>query len=111
MAKIEKGLKGTIIEVQPVKSVGENNLQICTIILRVIQSDGYEEQESEYWKIDIKGPEKIARFKALAPDMEGQKGIAACWINSNHVVRSGQPDLYIVNVVLHEFKLHENGKR
>jgi hypothetical protein len=110
MAKIEKGLKGTIIDVQPVKEVGANSLQICSIIFKVIQSDSYNEREPEYWKIDIKGKEKIDRFKAIAPNMEGQKGIAECWINSNHVVKPGQDDLYIVNVVLHEFKPQENAR-
>jgi hypothetical protein len=111
MAKIENGLRGTIVEVSQVEKIGEKQTDKMHFIFKVLQNSTFEERDPEYWKIDIIGTDKIKRFLALAPGMEEQKGTAEVWINSNHVVRSGITDLYIVNVVLHEFKIYENVRK
>lgn len=114
MAKIE--LKGTVIAVMPVQTVGDKGTKKQNFVFQVpgyVDGFGDKKGEDEMWSIDVVGEDRIKKFN-LTDDLERRKATIQVYINSNLIPKRAKTpqaperaEMFIINAVLAEFKLYE----
>ena len=114
MAKIQ--LKGKVIAILPVETVGEKNTKKQSLVFQVpayVDAFGDRRGEDEMWRIDVIGEDRISKF-ALNDTLEGKKATLDLYINSNLIPKRAatttapeRAEMFIINAVLAEFNLYE----
>lgn len=114
MAKIQ--LKGKVIAVLPVETVGEKNTKKQSLVFQVpayVDAFGDRRGEDEMWRVDVIGEERISKFN-LTDTLEGKNATIDLYINSNRIDKRAKTattperaEMFIINAVLADFKIYE----
>lgn len=106
MAKLQ--LKGIVKQVMPVETYGTNAGRRQSLILFVpgyVDGFGDKRGQDEEWQIDVFN-DKIDKF-SLNSNLHDKRVSVELYVNSRKIQgREGQ-DMWIINAVLSDIKLHE----
>lgn len=97
MAKIE--LKGTILRVLPVETVGTKNTKKQSVIFQVpafTDAFGEKKGEDEEWNLGVIG-DKVDTMNLLSQNLQGKKAKVTVYINSKRITKTNGEEMHIIN--------------